>query len=87
MVVMVPHLYVHDRVSLYAITPKHVFFIPYLKKQKTNLTIKKKNKVRVKICYLSLHCRAWWYAHVWVSTEVYPCIGIVIYGDDLSPQP
>ena len=84
--IVVPHLHVHDRVSLCVTAPETcLFYSIYQKIQKKLITQKTKLESRF-ITYLSI-CRSCWYGRVWVSMKFDPYIGIVIYCDEMSLLP
>ena len=57
------------------------FWFHISKNTKKNNNSKNKLESRFITC-LSI-CRAWWYRHAWVSMEINPFIGRVIYGDNM----
>ena len=74
--------------SLCIVTQNHVFLIPYNQENTKKLnTSKILKRVRVEIRYLCLHMLILVAMACPDPPEIYPCIGVVIYGNNLSSPP
>ena len=75
--------------SLCVVMQKHVFLIPHnqenTKKLNNSKILKKEQESRFGT-YLSV-CQSWWQWHVQIPPKIYPSIGVVIYGNNLSSPP